>query len=221
MAYTFKDDGQALTYYREYNKEVGTGDKTLIGNWVEERALRGNVDSGRYKLWANPSPEPLAPQEQFSKTTMRPDCADTFRRTIAHNDHVPAGSYITSNQVPDPGYTVYTKPAKGVREKMLEERAAKAAEESVPAEMELPSQFASTYGTDFVGKDGPSKQELGRRVMTGTADLLWRKEAGLVAPHMLEDPTEPGFPSMQQSFGRNTTFSLPIELTKSGVEKDC
>ena len=40
MAYTFKDDGAALTYYREYNKEVGTGDLTLTGNWVEERALR-------------------------------------------------------------------------------------------------------------------------------------------------------------------------------------
>ena len=35
MAYTFKDDGASLTYFRDYNKEVGTGDKTLVGNWVE------------------------------------------------------------------------------------------------------------------------------------------------------------------------------------------
>ena len=47
MAYTFKDDGHALTFYREYNKEVGTGDKTLVGNWVEERALRDVCETGR------------------------------------------------------------------------------------------------------------------------------------------------------------------------------
>eukprot|EP00965_Chrysotila_dentata_P228871 6196855-Pleurochrysis_carterae.AAC.2 len=86
MAYTFKDDGAALTYYREYNKEVGTGDKTLVGNWVEERALRDEVDSGRYKLWTDPTPDPQAPQQSFTKTTSRPDGSDTFRRTIAHDD---------------------------------------------------------------------------------------------------------------------------------------
>ena len=47
MAYTFKDDGHALTFYREYNKEVGTGDKTLVCNWVEERALRDVCETGR------------------------------------------------------------------------------------------------------------------------------------------------------------------------------
>ena len=49
MSYTFKDDGASLTYYREYNKEVGTGDKTLVGNWVEERALRDTIDTGIHR----------------------------------------------------------------------------------------------------------------------------------------------------------------------------
>lgn len=221
MAYTFKDDGQALTYYREYNKEVGTGDKTLIGNWVEERILRDDVDSGRYALWANPSPDPTAPQQTFSKSTLRPDCSDTFRRTIVHSDHQPAGSYITSNQVRDPGYLTYHNPEKGVRERRLEERAMQMASTTVPHTAELPSQFLSTARQDFAGKELPAKEEIGRRNMTGAPDPMWRKEMGISAPHHLADPTEAGVPLPSQSFGKNTTFSLPIELTKQGVEKDC
>ena len=45
MAYTFKDDGSNLTYYREYNKEVNAKNETLVGNWVEERALRDQIQT--------------------------------------------------------------------------------------------------------------------------------------------------------------------------------
>ena len=48
MAYTFKDDGGTMTYYREYNKEVLEKNETLVGNWVEERALRDQIGTGRY-----------------------------------------------------------------------------------------------------------------------------------------------------------------------------
>ena len=123
MAYTFKDDGASLTYYREYNKEVGTGDKTLVGNWVEERALRDVIDTGRYKLWVNSTTDPKAHQQTFTKFTTRPDVVDTYRRTVVHSDHTPSGEFITSNQVPDPGYAVYVYPEKGAREALLEQRA--------------------------------------------------------------------------------------------------
>ena len=123
MSYTFKDDGASLTYYREYNKEVGTGDKTLVGNWVEERALRDVVDTGRYKLWVNPKADPKAAQETFTKFTTRPDTLDTYRRTVVHSDHTPSAEFMTSNQVPDPGYAVYTNPGMGAREALLEKRA--------------------------------------------------------------------------------------------------
>merc|ERR1712086_746400 len=53
MAYTFKDDGGTMTYYREYNKEVLDKNDTLVGNWVEERALRDQIGTGRYALWVN------------------------------------------------------------------------------------------------------------------------------------------------------------------------
>ena len=119
MAYTFKDDGSALTYYREYNKEVGTGDQTLVGNWVEERALRDAIATGRYKLWTNPDPDPKAPQKAYTKFTPRPDSLDTYRRTVVHSDHTPSADYVTSNNVPDPGVCVYSNPEKGAREALL------------------------------------------------------------------------------------------------------
>ena len=50
MAYTFKDSGESMTYYREYNKEVNSKNETLVGNWVEERALRDQIHTGRYQL---------------------------------------------------------------------------------------------------------------------------------------------------------------------------
>ena len=71
MSYTFKDDGASLTYYREYNKEVGTGDKTLVGNWVEERALRDVIKTGRYKLWVDPSSDGTVKQPTYTKFTTR------------------------------------------------------------------------------------------------------------------------------------------------------
>ena len=88
MAYTFKDDGNALTFYREYNKEVNdsSANRTLVGNWVEERALKDNTDTGRYKLWANPDQDPRALQTTFTKQTPRPDNSDTFRRVVAHSE---------------------------------------------------------------------------------------------------------------------------------------
>ena len=123
MAYTFKDDGASLTYYREYNKEVGTGDKTLVGNWVEERALRDAIDTGRYKLWVNTTSDPKEKQKTFTKFTTRPDVSATYQRTVVHSDHTPAAEFMTSNQVPDPGYSVYVNPEKGAREALLEKRA--------------------------------------------------------------------------------------------------
>ena len=89
MAYTFKDDGSALTYYREYNKEVNDKNETLVGNWVEERALKEQIGTGRYQLWVTKGDEksvPTQPQKTFTKFSTRPDALDTFSRTLAHSD---------------------------------------------------------------------------------------------------------------------------------------
>ena len=96
MAYTFKDDGGRMTYYREYNKEVLDKNDTLVGNWVEERALREQIGTGRYALWVNTGDEKSVAtnkQQTFTKFTTRPDALDTFSRTLAHSDHTPSAEY--------------------------------------------------------------------------------------------------------------------------------
>ena len=235
MAYTFKDDGASLTYYREYNKEIGTGDKTLVGNWVEERSLRAVIDTGRYKHWVNSTEDPKAHQQTFTKFTTRPDVVDTYRRTVVHSDHTPSGEFITSNQVPDPGYAVYVYPEKGAREALLEQRARELAV-TEPTEPELPPQYQSTYKQDFVSKDLPTSETLGRRVMMtqnmqdikGAGDGLWRKEHDLVSRHMVVESDEAG-PNQTftmtgvkaaRSFGKDATFSTPISIYNKGEEKD-
>jgi len=236
MAYTFKDDGSALTYYREYNKEVGTGDKTLVGNWVEERALRDSIKTGRYALWANPDPDPKAAQATFTKFTTRPDTLDTYSRTVVHGDHVPPAEWITSNQVIDPGYAKYKNPDTGVRTALMEKRAQElAAATAAPAET-LPYQYYSTTRQDFVAKDLPPAAELGRRVMMtqnmddikGAGDGLWRKEHDMVARHLgreagEDDPknmsSKPYYNTTSGGLGKNATFSTPItECLKPGEE---
>jgi len=236
MAYTFKDDGASLTYYREYNKEVGTGDKTLVGNWVEERALRDVVETGRYKLWVNSTSDAKAPQDTFTKFTTRPDTLDTYRRTVVHSDHTPSNEFITSNHVPDPGYAKYVYPPKGAREARLEERAMQLAAASEPAEPELPPQYQTTYKQDFINKDLPSAETLGRRVMMtqnmqdikGAGDGLWRKEHDISSRHLVVESGDAG-PNQTftmhgmkpaRSFGKDATFSTPIAIYQKGEEKD-
>jgi len=236
MAYTFKDDGASLTYYREYNKEVGTGDKTLVGNWVEERALRDMVETGRYKPWVDHTTDPKAFQQTYTKFTTRPDVIDTYRRTVTHSDHTPSAEFITSNQVPDPGYSVYKYPAKGAREAVLEERARALANATTPHEPELPAQYQTTHKQDFVSKDLPEAATLGRRVMMtqnhedikGAGDGLWRKEHDIVARQLVVEATEAGFNQTftalgvkpARSFGKDATFSTPLAEYMKGEEKD-
>lgn len=235
MAYTFKDDGASLTYYREYNKEVGTGDKTLVGNWVEERALRDVIDTGRYKLWVNPTSDAKAHQQTFTKFTTRPDVNSTYQRTVTHSDHTPSAEFITSNQVPDPGYAVYVLPPKGAREQLLEKKARELSTVE-PTEPILPAQYQTTYKQDFVTKDLPTSDTLGRRVMMtqnmqdikGAGDGLWRKEHDIVSRHLVVEGTDaaPGltFTSMGSkpatAFGKDATFSTPISIYQKGEEKD-
>ena len=86
MAYTFKDDGVSMTYYREYNKEVNDKNETLVGNWVEERALRDQIQTGRYQLWVDNSDDPRKTSKTFTKFTQRPDALDTYTRTLVHSE---------------------------------------------------------------------------------------------------------------------------------------
>lgn len=213
------------TYYREYNKECNeTGDKTLVGNWVEERALRDTEETGRYKMWVNREDGPDAVQKTYTKKVMRPDGGsnlDTFSRTQAHEEMVPTAFWMTSNEVPDPGYRTYITPAKGVREAALERRAQEAAAAQIRAAVERESQrrseFVSTHRADFYEKELPLPASIGRRRL-GVPDTLWRVEAGVTSPINLVNGVQA---EVKRWHGKDDTFSRPIELAKSGAEKIC
>ena len=226
MAYTFKDDGARLTYFRDYNKEVGTGDNTLVGNWVEERALRDMVETGRYKQWVNPSGDPLAPQKTYHRLEPRPDTLDTYRRTVVHSDHTPSEDYETTNEFAAKAQSAYVYPPKGAREALLEERARKLAEATAPPPDEPPEQYATTSRLDYSEKELPQSSNLGRRVMMtqdmhdikGAGDGLWRKEHNVVSRTLVVEQTEgvesgmftnEGFKPLW-SAGRDYSFSQPI-----------
>ena len=236
MAYTFKDDGASLTYFRDYNKEVGTGDKTLVGNWVEERALRDEISTGRYMQWVNTTSDPKAFQKTYTKFTTRPDVVDTYRRTVVHSDHTPATEFCTTANVPDPGYSVYKYPPKGAREAILEKRAIELSKLE-HEEVTLPPRYVSTYKNDFIAKDLPPSETLGRKVMMtqnmvgikGAGDGLYRKETGIIPANRFPESAEP-CPMGQtftmtglkpsRGFGLNTAFSQPIAEYTKGEEKD-
>ena len=210
------------TYYREYNKECnGTGDKTLVGNWVEERALREREATGRYRVWVNQEDDPEQLQKTYTKKTERPDAGsslNTFSRTFAHDESVPVSHWMTTNEVPVQPHNRYVSPGKGAREALLERRAREIAEAQVAHEKELESRtvvdFNSSYKLDYTEKELP--EEIGKRRM-GTPDLLWRKEAGITDAHRLPiERTEP----IKRYFGKNDTFSRPVTLAKEGAEKD-
>lgn len=218
MAYTFKDDGSALTFYREYNKEVGTGDRTLVGNWVEERALRDVAETGRYKLWTNPDQDPRAMQKTFTKQEPRPDNCDTFRRVFAHSEYTAPDEMCTTSAYVDPGYPRYEQPQLGARERLMIERAKQLAEEEeAEAEADFPTPLSTTQ-SDFQAKDLPLSSDMGRRVMVGKPDPLWRKELNVVARSQI---LEAEHVQQSQTFGKDATFSAPIEHCKMANEKIC
>lgn len=67
--------------------------------------------------------------------------------------------------MPDPGYSVYVKQGKGAREALLEQRARQLSATTAPEAPELPAQYQTTYLQDYVSKDLPPAETLGRKVM--------------------------------------------------------
>ena len=104
-------------------------------------------------------------------------------------------------------------------------------------EPELPAQYQTTYKQDFVDKELPVSETLGRRVMMtqnmqdikGAGDGLWRKEHDIVARNLVVEGVEDA-PSNFSSkpyygvtgkggLGRDTSFSTPVtESLKAGFD---
>ena len=91
-----------------------------------------------------------------------------------------------------------TNTPEGAREAILEKRAIE------PSKLEheepvLPPRYVSTYKNDFVAKDLPPSETLGRKVMMtqnmvgikGAGDGLYRKEYGIIPANRFPGPAEP------------------------------
>ena len=60
----------------------------------------------------------------------------------------------------------------------------------------------------------------------GAGDGLWRKEADIVARHLVVEQTEGGFNQTfthngvkpKFGFGKDTTFSTPVDMARTGAE---
>ena len=104
-------------------------------------------------------------------------------------------------------------------------------------EVTLPPRYVSTYKNDFIAKDLPPSETLGRKVMMtqnmvgikGAGDGLYRKETGIIPANRFPESAEP-CPMGQtftmtglkpsRGFGLNTAFSQPIAEYTKGEEKD-
>ncbi len=200
-----KDSTDTLTFFRDYNKEVGNGDLTLVGNWVEERALRHNEGTGRYKQWARPD---NLGSVIFSKSRPRPDGGDannTFRRTMLGSEYLPASEYATSNAPASDAFRKYVEPEVGARERNLRERAMEEARNVLLASMPPPERpdYVTETKAGFPGYQ-PSEplSKFGRKERFGEPKI-WE--------------TEPGPEPMVRWHGRNARFSNPIQVNKPNL----
>ena len=154
----------------------------------------------------------------------------------------------TTSAYVDPGYPRYEQPQLGARERLMIERAKQLAEEEeAEAEADFPTPLSTTQAplasaptlaapsaprtapwpaahtparsqSDFQAKDLPLSSDMGRRVMVGKPDPLWRKELNVVARSQI---LEAEHVQQSQTFGKDATFSAPIEHCKMANEKIC
>ena len=92
-----------------------------------------------------------------------------------------------------------------------------AEEETAAAAAEPPPTFSLTtsYRAAFTDKGLPSEKP-GVRTR-GTPDNQWRSEVGILAPHRYI--TEASEQERRRWFGKNDSFSRPVEMYKHGSEK--
>lgn len=124
----------------------------------------------------------------------------------------------TTSAYVDPGYPRYEEPQLGARERLMIARARQLAEEADDEHQPESPTPLSTTRADFQPKDLPLQSDMGRRVMIGEPDPLWRKELNVVARSQI---LETEHTQLSQTFGKDATFSAPIEHCKMANEKIC
>lgn len=166
---------------------------TLVGNWVEERALKSTTGTYRYREWVDISSEAtLYPKE----TNRVPD--PTSARVIAHADSLPPTAYATHTHETfrdpttqgDKQHRRYLPAGEAVGKRTAAKMAAMMREAAAEPEVAAPkTDFTTTSAAAFDVKPRDATLPLGRRVMrtqdgvevpTGALDRKFQAELGLV-----------------------------------------
>jgi len=191
----------------QYNKKENKG--SLIGNWVEERALQETTGVFRYQEWEDsigeegPRDDSVVTQ-RFTKGGEKADQNDTFNRCFSHMDHEEYGDMKTfsedtfKNPTKQGGYRQYKDVGQGSRTRLTQQEmwdlATQQAEQQADEEnrnmMEEP--LVSTQQESFqVPPGGAYKKPIGQRVMNtrdnraipnDTRDLTFLVETGIRMP---------------------------------------
>jgi len=191
----------------QYNKKENKG--SLIGNWVEERALQETTGIFRYQEWEDSIGEE-GPKDDSVVTTRwtkggeKADQNDTFNRCFSHMDHQEYGSmrsfteHTYQNPAKTTGYREYRDVGAGTRSRMTQQEmwdlAAKQAEAQAEEEnrnmMEEP--LVSTVQESFQAPpEGAYTKPIGSRVMNtrdnraipnDTRDITFLVESGIRGP---------------------------------------
>merc|ERR1712216_461025 len=193
MSYVFKDDKNLGTNYRDYNKE--DNDKCLIGNWVEERALKEDVGTFRYPKWVNADPDQTIQDSRYTKNGLHSglEADNSGARVLTHSDYVHPSNYVTANNVPADTYRVYHDKEAGALTTARDKKYLEAAmlSESSPASA-VPTNFVSEATASFYTKPPIALEERGKRVMLNQhmekmdigRDTTFLKEHGLIDPKL-------------------------------------
>ncbi|WZN61564.1 hypothetical protein HKI87_04g30990 [Chloropicon roscoffensis] len=75
--------------FADYNKYQNQG--VLVGNWVEEHALKTSTGTHRYEAWV------AAEQESVYPKHLKASSMETFGRVFEHSDNLHSKDWITHN----------------------------------------------------------------------------------------------------------------------------
>mmetsp|Transcript_18086 Transcript_18086/g.21653 ORF Transcript_18086/g.21653 Transcript_18086/m.21653 type:complete len:262 (-) Transcript_18086:546-1331(-) len=212
--------------YGGYNK-VSQTSETLVGNWVEERALEAATGTHRYKSWVEPVSDTTFEDGVYAKKVGAPDFIPTAPRVIEHSNKTESEEWMTHSQ------DVHRHPemrngdlrvhknisGPGKRTTMMLEAMKKEACQ-LPGDAPLTHDLATTTGTTYV-KHGMEDQEVGLRVMKtqdGLPRTLDNRDPVFLAESGIQHKSRVDREHMGAVDGSHLGSAVPVTVYQESVE---